>query len=849
MESTLTCRKRERTENEQQIESEKGKNKEKGESSSSYNSPKSSGSEKFIISTDKDSFKVCKLKGRKALSDELKKIKNPFSILDENIISEFKSNVEDLEEGTSFKKEIDLTKFSKDKFLFLNDEDNIEMFYQNQKINNIIFSSLNDSYFNKDEELYIKIKHFGNNLEKICNISDFCIEHKKIFPNNSIDKYYGMIRKERSHLFRYHLYNKKKVIMKYFGPRKSCKSIYSRCVIANYHYKYNIFRPILYLDIHFISNNIQKSKNCVREEIYYELFNLFRHYEDINKFMNKIDFKETEAMIFVENIINLFLEYKKINNLVQIKPTIILDNYSYIYDNYNKLENIEKNSKTINEYDLYIIYSIIDQMDQKAFTKELKTTKFNPSFGEIYPVCYLPALRYLSEIKNDLIKDGYAIPKEYEKIFGENVYYLFKFLKSNDKFEDFIETEKIKIINDLEYFYSKVPDKIKEMEKLISIIDGKKEINFDQNLFMNIPSSYIIINRKENEKTKDYYYILEYSFPLIKTILTNLSKKTFFIDIAHKDFLNLNDIAQSIFFDECINRYLKNEDVIFGYQKDEIEKCIDEHCLEKNNFDKEGNQIYLRTDVMKVLKANKSENFLNLVNKYKNKDRLKNKKLIIVFQNIRGKFVDILFLVQKDNNNDNNNLNNDNIIVNNDYSIVNLQIKLSKTFTVTKKEKEQEKYQMTYLKEKYNIIFGINIVDSYIIYISILELKKKFAEKNPDICIYFSREKYKIVDINGNVFEKFPFLPKSKVKLISKFNIFVNSFKILLEEQNNKSLKFIKQDKEPKQDYIKFEITKDKIKVFIKYQSSHIHEKINEQKFKIGTIYYSIIEIDTLDSD
>ena len=156
---------------------------------------------------------------------------------------------------------------------------------------------------------------------------------------------------------------------------------------------------------------------------------------------------------------------------------------------------------------------------------------------------------------------------------------------------------------------------------------------------------------------------------------------------------------------------------------------------------------------------------------------------------------------------------------------------------------------MTYLKEKYNIIFGINIVDSYIIYISILELKKKFAEKNPDICIYFSREKYKIVDINGNVFEKFPFLPKSKVKLISKFNIFVNSFKILLEEQNNKSLKFIKQDKEPKQDYIKFEITKDKIKVFIKYQSSHIHEKINEQKFKIGTIYYSIIEIDNVDSD
>ena len=70
-----------------------------------------------------------------------------------------------------------------------------------------------------------------------------------------------------------------------------------------------------------------------------------------------------------------------------------------------------------------------------------------------------------------------------------------------------------------------------------------------------------------------------------------------------------------------------------------------------------------------------------------------------------------------------------------------------------------------------------------------------------------------------------------------------------MEEQNNKSLKFIKQDKEPKQDYIKFEITMDKIKVFIEFQSSHTFEKTNEQKFKIGTIFYSIIEIGALDSD
>ena len=847
MESELISKKRERTEIKDKVESEIEKDKEKSDSSLSYKQPNSSSSEKIIIPTDKNSFKVCKLKGRKALSDELKKINNPFSVLDENIISEFKSNIEDLKEGTSFKKIIDLSKLSKDKFLFLNDEDNIEIFYENQKTNNIIFSSLYNSDFNNDnsdKDLYAKIKQFGNNLENICNISDFCIEHKKIFPNNSIDKYYGMIRKERSHIFRHHLYYKKKVIMKYFGPRKSCKSIYSRCVIANYHYKDRIFIPILYLDIHFISNNIQKNNKSFREEIYYELFNLFRHFEDINKFMKKIDFNETETMIFVENIINSFLEYKEKNKLVQKKPTFILDNYSYLYDNNNKLKSIELNSKNADKYNLYIIYSIIDQLDQKAFVKEFKNnTKFNPLLGTTHAICYLPALRYLSEIKNNLIDDGYVIPNEYENIFGENAYYLFKFLKSKNKFEDFITKEEIKIINDLENFYSKVPDKKKEMEKLIEIIDEKKEINFNENLFMNIPSSYIIINKKENEKTKDFYYTLEYSFPLIKKILTNLSKKTFFIDITHEEFLNLNDVVMSLNFDEFINHYFKNEDIIFGYKKDEIEKCLDDYCLEKNKLDKYGNQLYLRTDVMKILKENKTNNYLKLVKEYKNRDKLKNKKLIIVFQNIRGKFVDILFLVQKGNND--NNINN-----NNDYSIVNLQIKLSDTYTISIKEKEQQKYQMTYLKEKYNIIFGINIVDSYIIYITLFELRKKFADRNRDLFIYFSREKYKIVDINGNALEKFPFLPKAKVELISKFTIFVNSFKNLLEEQSNKSFKFIKTDKEPKQEYIKFEITNNEIFVFIQFPGySWIFKKLNEQKFNIGIIYYSIIEVDVHDSD
>ena len=122
-----------------------------------------------------------------------------------------------------------------------------------------------------------------------------------------------------------------------------------------------------------------------------------------------------------------------------------------------------------------------------------------------------------------------------------------------------------------------------------------------------------------------------------------------------------------------------------------IEKVIDEYCLEANNIERNGGQIYEYNEVMNILKNNKSETLLNLINKYENKDLLNGKKLIVVFQKFWGKFVEILFLVKKEENNN--------------FTIVNLQIKLSNGFRILKKDKRQEPFQMTYLKEKYHYIF------------------------------------------------------------------------------------------------------------------------------------------------
>lgn len=251
--------------------------------------------------------------------------------------------------------------------------------------------------------------------------------------------------------------------------------------------------------------------------------------------------------------------------------------------------------------------------------------------------------------------------------------------------------------------------------------------------------------------------------------------------------------------------------------------------MEANNIDENGDQIYGYNEVMNILKNNKSETLLNLINKYKNKDLLHDKKLIVVFQKFIGKFVDILFLVKKEENNN--------------FTIVNLQIKLSDGFRILKKDKRQQPFQMTYLKEKYHYIFGINITDSYIIYLSLYEDRKKFAQKNPDIVIFYSKKLKKIVDGNGEELKKFPFPKRAKVPLISEFDKFVNSFKLMLQNQFDIILIFKELEEYIGQDIIKFEIKKNEIIVTIIFRDlTFTFIKDNNKNFEEGIICYKIIE-------
>ena len=169
-------------------------------------------------------------------------------------------------------------------------------------------------------------------------------------------------------------------------------------------------------------------------------------------------------------------------------------------------------------------------------------------------------------------------------------------------------------------------------------------------------------------------------------------------------------------------------------------------------------------------------------------------------------------------------------------------MKLSKTFKITKEDKKLEPFQMTYLQQKYQYIFGINIVDSYVIYASIFEMKRKFAEENQDICIFYSRKKRTFVDNKGNILNKFPFLDNAKVELISKLNLLINSFQNMIQVSNPKKLKFIRVSKEIDKNFMKIIISKEKVKIEIKFmEMENTYIQPNDSNFEVKNIYYKIM--------
>ena len=90
------------------------------------------------------------------------------------------------------------------------------------------------------------------------------------------------------------------------------------------------------------------------------------------------------------------------------------------------MKNKETSSKLNKKFNLYIIYSIIEQQDQNDIINNFNILfEFNHgNYITPFSICYYPCFRNINEMEEELMNDGMEIPQIYKNIFGENVYFL-----------------------------------------------------------------------------------------------------------------------------------------------------------------------------------------------------------------------------------------------------------------------------------------------------------------------------------------------------------------------------------------------------------------------------------------
>ena len=188
-----------------------------------------------------------------------------------------------------------------------------------------------------------------------------------------------------------------------------------------------------------------------------------------------------------------------------------------------------------------------------------------------------------------------------------------------------------------------------------------------------------------------------------------------------------------------------------------------------------GNQIYKKDDVI---------NFINNSIELKElKKAIKfiifnNYTLILIFQeNFFGKAFDMLILIQKNKEKK-------------EFIMNLIQIKCSDTFTI---DEVSLPFQVEFIKQKFSILFNINICESYVLYLSIFELPKKFALKNKDKTFLYNINEEKFVDFNNKEYKNFPILPGAIIQNLDE-SFFLLEIKKKLQEINGNiiKLKFIK---------------------------------------------------------
>jgi hypothetical protein len=148
------------------------------------------------------------------------------------------------------------------------------------------------------------------------------------------------------------------------------------------------------------------------------------------------------------------------------KKIFILDGYSYEYDRQNILKEIKYLVYERKNIFLEIIYDINNLKDSEILYLNINPENHvNSNTKCLEKYYYVEKIRKFSDIKKYFDKN--EIPKNYKKIFGENISYFFEYKKNkNITFEDFVKKKRNKIKKEMIVFSTfKLKSVLKYIEK------------------------------------------------------------------------------------------------------------------------------------------------------------------------------------------------------------------------------------------------------------------------------------------------------------------------------------------------------------------------------------------------
>jgi len=635
--------------------------------------------------------------------------------------------------------------------------------------NSLIFNSkLFDKINEKDKDIFDKFHNYLTAFSRASNISDFCYNKNLYFPYSYNDIYYEIERKF-SHGFRVHHYdNIFGNITHHFGIKGIGKSICSRSIIYNYlHFKRfkgaEVFFPSIFFNFKLIKENLH-NKPFILDILKYETINLFRTKSDWIKFYEIVNssLNTNSVMSLINQIASLY-----ISKYPRQKFLVIIDEFSTKYDEDKDIISFKQICKDMQIFDIFIIYSIENINDQQFFIqKYIKNTFIQSEKLDILSQNYIRfenkevSCYYKYEYRNyNLLQKNFQndIPKTYYYYFGDNISYYFQYKSlKNISFEDFVNQVKDIIAGHILEFLEDIDYSNQKMYDLLSnIISNENKImgeNID--LFNKINGSYFIFYKFfDINNNLTYKYV--YAFPLIRIIyedLRNSFDSKFFIDIKNSKFLELDGISMGVCFDNFMNWWFKRkaENKIFEFNNEEIQTYTLKYLIKKNTKNISIKEMYNIDFLKKEINENKELREIQIQNNI-----LSSKKCIIIFQDFNAKSIDILFIIK---NNDNK------------WILNSLQIKCSDNFHIDEKLLFENKFEMTYLRNKIKLVLGLDIIKSYITYISIYEKPKKCAEQNKEKFFYYNIKDDRVVDKNNQELSGIPFYEECRIFFVDEDN-------------------------------------------------------------------------------